>query len=128
MEDRHSDLQYALSCDDHKAILEITSKLAEGAVARDDRRHDPKSCVHEVNARFGLRGTRVGEASNPGPSVRVPRRRRPGSAHQSASDSTHVEELSRGNVVHCAASSRVVRDAGSVVCAFRGSDPVGNRC
>ena len=31
MEVRHSDLQDALSCDDHKAILEITSKLAEGA-------------------------------------------------------------------------------------------------
>ena len=31
MEDRHVDLQNALSCDDHKAILEITSKLAEGA-------------------------------------------------------------------------------------------------
>ena len=32
MEDRHSDLQDALSCDDHKAIQEITSKLAEGAL------------------------------------------------------------------------------------------------
>ena len=31
MEDRHLDLQDALSCDDHKSILEITSKLAEGA-------------------------------------------------------------------------------------------------
>ena len=31
MEDRHADLQDALSCEDHKAILEITSKLAEGA-------------------------------------------------------------------------------------------------
>ena len=63
MEDRQADLQEALSLDDTSRILELTSKLSEGGrtVGGDERWHVA------MTSRYGLRGVRVGEASNPGP-------------------------------------------------------------
>ena len=64
---RQSDLQVVLGSADSARVVEVTTKLAEGArrlAEIDEHRERPVSRVQD--ARYGLRGIRVGEASNSG--------------------------------------------------------------
>ena len=64
LEERHADLHVALVNGDNVRVLELTSLLSEGAERLVvDRGH----VSMRTSARYGLRASRVGEASNPGP-------------------------------------------------------------
>ena len=63
MQDRHADLQDAMSQGSRVDVLDVERSRKVG---RDDRRHGTVTNLHR-HSRYGLRGARVGEASNPGP-------------------------------------------------------------
>ena len=75
LEERHADLHEALLKGDSNRALELTAKWSDGVgVGGDVRRDAPMSAeakqCRRLMAKYGFRGQRIGEASNPGPSRR----------------------------------------------------------
>ena len=81
LEERHSELYDALLQGDSTRVLELSTKLSEGAERMVEMTGGMLAQLsvlpllwRAVGARYGLRGERIGEASNPGPCLRRYRR------------------------------------------------------